>query len=607
MSGVIQLLPDNIANQIAAGEVIQRPASVVKELIENAVDAGASQIILNIKDAGKTLIQIVDNGCGMTEDDARMSFERHATSKLRKADDLFNLHTKGFRGEALASIAAIAHVVLETKHEDDAIGTRIEIAGSKVDIQEPIARSNGTTISVKNLFFNVPARRNFLKSDNVETKHIIEEFTRVALAHPEIAFKLTHNNSILHDLQVSGLRKRIVDIQGVPFNDKLVPLNEETDLVTVSGFVGKPEFARKTRGEQYFFVNNRFFKDTYLNHAVNAAFEGMLPPKTHPSYFIYLDVPTSSIDVNIHPTKTEIKFEEDRAIYGILRSAIKLALGAHNIAPTLDFEQETSFDVPLVPQREIRPPEIKVDTSYNPFTSNQSRRSSSGNSGGGLKPNKSDWEDFYNVDEEIMDENPTSTTNIIETDTHAFSKKIVFHQRFLLAQTKSGVLTIHIRRGRERIFYDELMETFMQQPVSSQQLMFPIEYKMKETERLEWENNKSSLERLGFSWGWQGADKTAKTLVLEGVPNYLAVEKAAECVEQIIEKIAYATIDKGELAHHLILSVAKSASRGMGALKDSELDHFIERLFGCEEHSYAPDGKKIMDTIKLDELTKRFA
>jgi DNA mismatch repair protein MutL len=604
MSGIIHLLPDNIANQIAAGEVIQRPASVVKELIENSVDAESSQITLNIKDAGKTLIQIVDNGKGMTEDDARMSFERHATSKLKSADDLFNLHTKGFRGEALASIAAIAHVVLETKHESDNVGTRIEIAGSKVDIQEPIARGNGTTISVKNLFFNVPARRNFLKTDNVETKHIIEEFIRVALAHPEIAFKLTHNNNVIHDLQIAGLRKRIVDIQGVQFNDKLVPVQEETDLVKISGFVGKPEFARKTRGEQYFFVNNRFFKDSYLHHAVSAAFEGMLQPKTFPSYFLFLDVPTKSIDVNIHPTKTEIKFEEDRAIYGILRSAIKLALGSHNIAPTLDFEQETSFDVPLNHDKTIRPPEVRVNPNYNPFKSESFKNS---NATSGIKPNRGDWETFYNVEDEIQQENSESSPQIIEEDAQQFSRKIIFHRRFLMAQTKSGILTIHIQRGRERIFYDELMDTFMQSPIGSQQLMFPIEYKMKETERLEWENNKSSIERLGFSWNWQGADKNAKTLVLDGVPSYLAIEKAAECVEQIIEKIAYSDIDKGEIAHHLILSVAKASAKGADSLKEEESEHFIQRLFGCEEHIYSPDGKKIMSTLTLDEINKRFA
>jgi DNA mismatch repair protein MutL len=604
MSGIIQLLPDNIANQIAAGEVIQRPASVVKELVENSVDAASTEITLNIKDAGKTLIQIVDNGQGMNDDDALMSFERHATSKLKTADDLFDLHTKGFRGEALASIAAIAHVVLETKQEDASIGTRIEIAGSKVDLQEPIARGKGTTISVKNLFFNVPARRNFLKTDNVETKHIIEEFLRVALAHPEIAFKLTHNNNIIHDLQVAGLRKRIVDVQGVQFNDKLVPVQEETDLVKITGFVGKPEFARKTRGEQYFFVNNRYFKDSYLHHAVNAAFEGMLQPKTFPSYFLFLEVPTKSIDINIHPTKTEIKFEEDRAIYGILRSAIKLALGAHNIAPTLDFEQETSFDVPLNLNRTIRTPEIKVNPAYNPF---KTENSSNQRKPSGIQPNRSDWEDFYNVSQDEEEVNTASSSELIEDTDQQFSRKIIFHRRFLMAQTKSGILTIYIQRGRERLYYDELMETFMQSPVSSQQLMFPIEYKMKETERLEWENNKSSIERLGFSWDWQGADKNTKTLILDGVPSYLPIEKAAACIEQIIEKIAYSDIDKGEIAHHLILSVAQSSAKGADTLKEEEADHFIERLFSCEDHMFSPSGKKIMDTITMDEINKKFA
>ncbi len=346
MSNLIQLLPDHIANQIAAGEVIQRPASVVKELMENAIDAQAMKIDVNIKEAGKSLIQVVDNGAGMSPDDAELCFARHATSKVRKADDLFALSTKGFRGEALASIAAISHVQMNTKRQSDATSICIEIEGSKIKLKEESVTPTGTSFQVKNLFYNVPARRNFLKSNQVEFRHIQDEFERVALAHPEVHFTLIHNDNELHNLTPGVLRKRIVDVMGRKSNDRLVPIEETSDIVKLSGYVLKPEFSRKTRGEQYFFVNNRFFKSGFFNHAIAKAFEGLLKDRYFPSYFIYLEVDASKIDVNVHPTKTEIKFEEEKYIYSILLSSIRQALGRYNIAPTLDFDRETSFDVP---------------------------------------------------------------------------------------------------------------------------------------------------------------------------------------------------------------------------------------------------------------------
>lgn len=607
MAEIIQLLPDNIANQIAAGEVIQRPASVVKELMENAVDAGATKIELHIKDAGKTLIQVIDDGSGMSEMDARMCFERHATSKLKVAEDLFNLTTKGFRGEAMASIAAIAHVDLETKQEEDSVGTKISIAGSKVTSQEPIARSKGTSISVKNLFFNVPARRNFLKTDNVETKHIVEEFNRIALTHPETSFKFTHNNNVISDLQGAVLRKRIVDLHGSNFNTKLVPVEETTDIVRLSGFVGKPEFARKTRGEQYFFVNNRFFKDHYLHHAVSAAFENLIPSGTHPSYFLYLDVPTKAIDVNIHPTKTEIKFEEDRAIYSIIRSAVKLALGKHNIAPSLDFDKEPQFDLSEEKRRgPVVEPTIQVDPTFNPFRSSSTAPSSGGSSNSGFKPlqpNKADWENFYEVTKEgDLDQAPDEIIPFEEEQQLNLQKRMQLHGKFVLIQVKSGLMMIHLSRAKERVLYDELMEQFMINPISSQQIMFPVEYKMQETEKLEWNNTATSLKRLGFEWEWQG-----NTLVLSGIPSYIEVDHAMECISNILAKIAYEKVDKGELAHTLIASLAKAASkRGNKTLKDEELEHLINSLFALEDHMYDPSGNKIIDSLPIEELNKRF-
>ena len=369
MSNIIRLLPDHVANQIAAGEVVQRPASVVKELIENAVDAEATEIKLVLKEAGKTLIQVIDNGKGMNETDARMAFERHATSKIAKAEDLFALNTKGFRGEALASIAAIAHVDLKTCLHGSELGTHIVIEGSKIVAQEVAVTPPGTVFSVKNLFFNIPARRNFLKSDNVEFRNIIDEFERITLVHPAISFTLIHNGSEVFNLPSSNLRQRIVNVFGARTNEKLVPIEEITEIVTIRGFIGKPEFAKKSRGEQFFFVNDRFIRSGYLHHAVLAAYEGLLKEGTQPTYFIYLSVPPNSIDINIHPTKTEIKFDDEQALYSILRSAIKHSLGQFNVAPVLDFHRDEELDVPYeFKDKEAETPLIEIDTHYNPFT-----------------------------------------------------------------------------------------------------------------------------------------------------------------------------------------------------------------------------------------------
>ncbi|PWH86563.1 DNA mismatch repair endonuclease MutL [Brumimicrobium oceani] len=623
MSEVIRLLPDNIANQIAAGEVIQRPASVVKELIENAVDAGANNIELHIKDAGKTSIQIIDDGKGMSEMDAKMSFERHATSKITSAADLFTLTTKGFRGEALASIAAIAHVDMDTIELGAQLGTKIQIAGSKITSQEPSSRPKGTSISVKNLFFNVPARRNFLKSDNVETKHIIEEFNRIALTHPEIGFIFSHNGNVIHNLEGAGLRKRIVDLFGRNFNNKLVPIEEETDIVKVKGFIGKPEFSRKTRGEQYFFVNNRYFKDSYFNHAVVAGYDNLIPPKHHPSYFIYLEVPSQSLDVNVHPTKTEVKFEDGRSIYSIIRSAVKLALGKYNIAPILDFEHQSQFDLSLEQQNSpIRQPEIQVDTSFNPFKSSSSsgasveksnfggNSSSSKNFGSSgsfgnsnafnsIKPNKEEWEDFYKISEEAEEEITQAPKEIkFEEPLKSSSNKIQLHKNLLLIQVKSGAMLVHINRANERVLYDELMERFMLSPIAAQQLMFPYEYNLLSTQKLEWENNTSTLKRLGFDWDWQN-----NTLVLSSIPSMLEVEYVTQCLDGIVEKITHEELDKGELVHELILSLSAAATNHRSkSLSEEEMNYLIDRLFQSEQHQYSPSGKRILNTISIDEL-----
>ena len=387
MANIIHLLPDHVAKQIAAGEVVQRPASVVKELLENAIDAGASQIKLIIRNSGKTLVQVIDNGMGMGASDARLCFERHATSKITTAEDLFCLNTKGFRGEALASIAAIAHVELKTKLRGESLGTAVKIEGSKLKSEDVVSTSEGTSVAVKNLFFNIPARRNFLKSDPVELRHIMDEFHRVAMTHPQINFSMHHNDNDLFDLRSEPFRQRIIHIFGAKMNEKLVPVQEDTELLKISGFVGKPEFAKKSRGEQFFFVNHRFIKSSYLNHAILSAFEGLLLPNKYPSYFLNLEVDPKSIDINIHPTKTEIKFDDEPTLYALLRAAVKHSLGQFSIAPALDFERDPSMDTPYdQDMNKVSSPKVEVDPSFNPFRT-QTKAAA--------KSNVSDWEGLY--------------------------------------------------------------------------------------------------------------------------------------------------------------------------------------------------------------------
>lgn len=609
MSEVIRLLPDHIANQIAAGEVIQRPASVVKELVENAIDAGAGQVDVIIKDAGKTLIQVLDNGCGMSEMDARMAFERHATSKVSRAEDLFALHTKGFRGEALASIAAIAHVELKTRMEDSEWGTSIVIEGSKIMDQSPVICKTGSSFEIKNLFFNVPARRNFLKSDAVEFKHIEDEFLRIALAHPEIQLTLHHNGTRCYHLPEANLRKRIVDVFGRSYNDRLVPVDETTGIVRITGFVGKPEFAKKTRGEQFMFVNDRFFRDSYYNHAVTQAFDTLLVSKTFPSYFLYFYVDPASIDVNVHPTKTEIKFEDDKEIYAILRSSVRQGLGKFNVAPVLDFEQETSFDLPWeMRSQPAVEPVIKVNPDYNPFKTTSAPAStvrSSDNSPamkqagfGNIVPKKDDWEGFYEIEEikEVKPQPALELESSWETRKHFISQG-----PFLFCPVKSGIMVIHSKRAKERVIYDEIMQTFLFQPVASQQMLFPLELEVSEAEKMLWEENRKTLERLGFAWN------TSDTgISIEGAPAHLKEEGIQESVTNIHRNLSFSQIDKGEIAHAIVSSIAAAASRQNSQWNDESANQLLEQLFQCTEHQYSPRGKVILTTISSDDILQKF-
>lgn len=607
MPDIIQLLPDSVANQIAAGEVVQRPASAVKEMLENAIDAGADTIQLIVKDAGKTLIQVIDNGCGMTETDARLSFERHATSKIRQADELFRIRTKGFRGEALASIAAIAHVEMKTRLRDNEIGTKILISGSEVENQEPCATPVGTSISVKNLYYNTPARRNFLKSDAVEMKHIVEEFERVALAHSNIAFKLIHNSSELFNLKESTARQRIVNMFGPKFNERLVPVKEETAIVKLSGFIGKPEFARKTRGEQYFFVNNRFIKNSYLHHAVKSAFEELISRDSYPSYFLYLDLDPSTIDVNIHPTKTEIKFTEERSIYAIIHSAVRNSLGKYNISPSLDFDQEDVFNVaPLPGDAEIAQPET-VDFNFNPFDAETAKTSTSSGSFGRSKPavNPGNWEDLYHISErsfesqsELIESEPDSSP---VTDNRNF---IQLQKRYILTSIKSGMLIVDQQRAHERVLFEWALTVMNDQQGTSQQSLFPetIELTNQDCELLK--DLEPDLQKLGFTIDSFGGS----SVVINGVPAEAADYPVSQLVEGILEQYKN---EADSLKSASRTALAKSIARNMSVkrgrtLQREEMLELIDALFACEQPQVSPGGKPCILKFSIDELNEKF-
>ena len=607
---IIHLLPEHVANQIAAGEVIQRPASVVKELMENSIDAGATFVQLNLKDAGKTLIQVVDDGDGMTPEDAVKCFQRHATSKLKSADDLFQLQTKGFRGEALASIASIAHVSMRTKKEGVDTGTLIEVEGNTIKTNEQIVCSKGTSFEVKNLFYNVPARRNFLKSEGIEFGHIRDEFERVALAHPDIKFSLHHNGQEIYQLQAGVLRMRVASIFGRNSNERLVPIEEQTNIVSIKGFLGKPDAAKKTRGEQFFFVNHRFFKDSYFHHAIAKAFEGMISEKHFPSYCIYLEVDPAKIDVNIHPTKTEIKFEEDRFIYSILLSSVRQALGKYNIFPTLDFETETSFDVPSS-FRKTEPvePQINVDPSFNPF---QTQKFSNGSSGNGFTkalknegfgqamPSPSEWEQFYHIEESSAIQQ-TSNSESLDFENEASHGHYLIHDRYVFSPTKSGLLVIDVKRAKWRILYDELIGKFIHQALDSQQLLFPIEKQVSNVEIDLWSNHEKLLQQLGFHCTIDGT-----MLSIHGVPTVLPENSIDSCIDSLLADLQNRDIDQGDVAHYLVRRLTQNAAKDAQVRGSAEAQALIESLFQCEEHALAPNGKKVMHTVSLVDISSNF-
>ncbi|NER15681.1 DNA mismatch repair endonuclease MutL [Spongiivirga citrea] len=616
MADIIQLLPDHVANQIAAGEVVQRPASVVKELMENAIDAEATLVKLIIKEAGKTLIQVVDNGVGMSETDARLSFERHATSKIRQAEDLFSLNTKGFRGEALASIAAIAHVEMTTRPENRDVATQIKIEGSKVNSQEIVAAPKGTAIAVKNLFYNIPARRNFLKSNQVELRHIIDEFQRVALAHPNIAFNMYHNGAELFNLPVSNHRQRIVGIFGPKTNEKLVPVDEETDLVTITGFVGKPDFAKKSRGEQFFFVNDRFIKSPYLNHAINNAFDGLLKDKVHPSYFLYLSVNPKSIDINIHPTKTEIKFDDEHALYAILRSAVKHSLGQFNVAPVLDFDRDATMDTPYSYQ-EKKPsnPSISVDANFNPFAETVEKNPSV-KKHTYRKADTASWESLYVGVEsksvgipidfnEIELESDEVTGSLFEQKTKEDqSTTYQLHNKYLVSKIKSGMLIIDQNRAHQRVLYEKLLEQMTLKGGISQQLLFPLSLDFSTADVALIASVKENLENTGFIFSKMEGD----TVEITGIPFNITESQVRLIIDQLLSdfqnEVPDAIFSQVDL---MAKSIAKSTAIKTGmSLSVTEQESLVNDLFACKEPTLAPDNRPAFITISMDELERKF-
>ncbi|MBX2828587.1 MAG: DNA mismatch repair endonuclease MutL [Flavobacteriaceae bacterium] len=615
MSNIIKLLPDHVANQIAAGEVVQRPASVVKELLENAIDAAATSIKLVVKDAGKTLIQVIDNGKGMSDIDARLCFDRHATSKIQSADDLFNLHTKGFRGEALASIAAIAHVELKTKTEAAEIGTHITIEGSKVVSQEVAVVPKGTTLSVKNLFFNIPARRNFLKSNPVETRHIIDEFHRVALAHPNVAFKMIHNGSDVFDLPESNIRQRIVNIFGTKTNEKLVPVEEETEIVKVNGFVLKPAFAKKSRGEQFFFVNDRFIKSPYLHHAVTAAFEGLMKDGTHPGYFLYLEVPPKSIDINIHPTKTEIKFDDEHAIYAMLRATIKHSLGQFSIAPVLDFNKDASFDTPYEYSKKTPVvPTIEVDRSFNPFQEETGAKSGSVSF---KKEATTAWESLYvGLENEGATTGTETVTGIqVESDelsgnlfgeepSHKGQITFQIQNKYIVSAVKSGMMVIHQHLAHQRILYEELLKNMTVQEGVSQQLLFPVQLGFSKPKLELLGTIREQLEHTGFVFSsWED-----EMIGIHGIPAGIKESNVEGILEQVLSDLEHEVPEAGFSQNDVL---AKSLARSMAiktgmSMEKEEQEHLIHQLFACKEPSVSPDNRPVLIMLNANDLDKKF-
>ncbi len=590
MADIIQLLPDSIANQIAAGEVVQRPASVVKELLENAIDAGGSRIRLILKESGKQLIQVVDDGCGMSETDARMSFERHATSKISRSEDLYAIRTLGFRGEALASIAAVSQVELKTRKHDNDTGTQIVIEGSRLIKQEPCETAAGTNMIVKNLFFNVPARRKFLKSNTVELRHILDEFQRIAVANPSIHFEVFHNDTELYHLPAAQLRKRIIALFGKSINDKLVPLTEEADICKLKGFIGKPNASKRTKGEQYLIVNGRFIKSPYVHHAIASAYQKILAPGTHPFYVLKLSIDQDRIDVNVHPTKQEIKFEDERIIYNITQASVRRALSQNNITPSLDFDQNPAL-AQMAPRLQPEREKVIIPSSFS-----KERRDDLQN-----------WQDLYEGLESregsVVEAHFAEQVTIGEDQTDR-KEPYQVHRMYIISQIKSGFLLIDQQYSHERILYEQYLLNLKSQPAATQKLLFPQNIHLSPQESTLLAQLLEGIQNLGFEIEHFGKD----SYVLHGIPAHLSnigeeVSLIREMLEHFRENVDLEWTEEQRLAW----SLAKSASLKRGTqLTRIEMESLIDQLFACEVPFQSPAGHKCFITIDLGDLESKF-
>lgn len=610
MSDIIRLLPDSVANQIAAGEVIQRPASAVKELLENAIDSGATSIKLIIKDAGKTLIQLIDNGSGMSVTDLRMSVERHATSKIRHAADLFAIRTMGFRGEALASIAAISQLEIKSRRSIDELGTQLNIDGSEVINQEAVQCTSGTSVSIKNLFFNVPARRNFLKSSQVETRHIIDEFIRVAMVNHDISFTMHHNDKLVFQLNNSNLKQRITALLGAQYSQRLVAIEQKTDLVRIWGFIGKPEFARKTRGEQFFFANNRYIRHPYLHHSVDSAFKELISTDSFPTYFIFIEVDPKTIDINIHPTKTEVNFQDNKLIYGVLRAAIRQSLGQYNITPSLDFDIEKSLDFTEVkPGQIIKPPQININPDYNPFTNPVAQKSHNPAS----SSNNRNWEDLYtkntNFNRQIKSDFNINTDEveannqgkILDKDDQINNEKIFqFKNSYLITTIKSGIIVVDQNRAHERILFEKYDQLIQQKHEYTQKELYPqtINFSFSDSEIIL--EIKKELQRIGFDIEHLGQN----TFVLTGRPADLKDQSIKDSIEGIIENYKKNLLD---INLNKKINLAKAMAENMAIkrgklLQKEEQNILIGQLFACRIPELSPSGKKVFKILSVNEI-----
>jgi len=618
MSDIIKLLPDSVANQIAAGEVIQRPASVVKELTENAVDAGALEISVVIRDAGRTLVQVIDNGCGMSETDARLSFERHATSKISSADDLFIITTKGFRGEALASIAAVSMTELRTRREEDEAGTLVEINNSRVTRQEPCSCAAGSVFSVRNLFYNVPARRKFLKSDTTEFRHIITEFQRVALAHPEIRFNLTHNDQEIYRLPAGNHRQRIAGLFGKQYNQNLVSVETATSIVSVNGFAGKPENARRSAGEQFFFVNNRFIRHPYLHRAVLEAYQGILPPDTLPAYFIYMTADPATIDVNIHPTKTEVKFEDERSVWQIMLASVREALGRFNVVPSLDFGPEGAVDIPVIMGNTPPPPlpQIEVDHTFNPFEGAEYQRPETKWKWDAERNTPRNWESLFTItarsgsrsESEGEGESVNMTSSGTSADeAHGAGQRRFFQvkNRYIMCPVISGIMMIDQRRAHERVLYEKFLASLGDGPKPAQVSLFPVEAELNPGDMVIIEEIAGQLRMLGFEIATGSDGKVTIT----GHPAASRNASPLSMLETIIAEYRHTMEDPAIGARERIaISMARASAIQYGTpLTHTEMEELFDMLFACAMPNYSPSGKTVMNIITLEELDRRFS